>query len=182
MASFQPSDRIVEGLHNSGAGPTIRRGHTGVAAQPPGVATSAPHQASSLAKDAPSFGSSVQLPRLQLAKVPDLAPGMTEACERTPLATKLDQIQEEKEHFSQNDSVASPALEGRPSRDELQKASNKQRDADESEGVGIGLQNIRERLMTLYGGQAEVSNEHSELGGRAVRIVLPAAAHHEEAS
>ena len=56
------------------------------------------------------------------------------------------------------------------------------RDADESEGVGIGLQNIRERLMTLYGGQAEVSNEHSELGGRTVRIVLPAAAHHEEAS
>ena len=60
--------------------------------------------------------------------------------------------------------------------------AEQQRDADESEGVGIGLQNIRERLMTLYGGQAEVSNEHSELGGRTVRIVLPAAVHYEEAS
>ena len=60
--------------------------------------------------------------------------------------------------------------------------AEQQRDADESEGVGIGLQNIRERLMTLYAGQAKVSNEHSELGGRTVRIVLPASAHHEEAS
>ena len=56
------------------------------------------------------------------------------------------------------------------------------RDADETEGVGIGLQNIRERLMTLYGDQSEVSNEDSPLGGRRVRIVLPAVGHHERMS
>lgn len=54
-----------------------------------------------------------------------------------------------------------------------------QKAADETEGVGIGLQNIRERLMTLYGDQFEVSNEHSPLGGRRVRIALPASGHHE---
>ena len=54
-----------------------------------------------------------------------------------------------------------------------------QKDADETGGVGIGLQNTRERLMTLYGDQFEVSNEHSPLGGRRVRIALPASSHHE---
>lgn len=54
-----------------------------------------------------------------------------------------------------------------------------QRDTDEAEGVGIGLQNIRERLVTLYGDESEVSNEDSPLGGRRVRIVLPAVDHHE---
>lgn len=128
-------------LHSNGAGPGLRRGRTGVTAQPSGAAPSAPHQASPPTK-APrgfgsySFASSAQLPRLQLAKVPDQAPGMTEACERTPLTTKLDKIQEEKEHFSQNDSAPSPTLEGRPGRDKQPKASSKPRDAGGSGSSG----------------------------------------------
>ena len=49
-------------------------------------------------------------------------------------------------------------------------------------GVGIGLQNTRERLMTLYGEQFAVSNEHSPLGGMRVCISIPATGQFEMVS
>lgn len=58
-------------------------------------------------------------------------------------------------------------------------------DADvpgEESGVGIGLQNTRERLMTLYGEQFAVSNERSPLGGMRVCISIPATGQFEMAS
>ena len=52
----------------------------------------------------------------------------------------------------------------------------------EESGVGIGLQNTRERLMTLYGEQFAVSNERSPLGGMRVCISIPATGQFEMAS
>jgi LytS/YehU family sensor histidine kinase len=53
---------------------------------------------------------------------------------------------------------------------------------DDLSGVGIGLQNMNERLMTLYGSQFSVTHEESALGGRSVRISLPATGQFEMAS
>ena len=52
----------------------------------------------------------------------------------------------------------------------------------EESGVGIGFQNTRERLMTLYGEQFAVSNEQSPLGGMRVCISIPSAGQFEMAS
>lgn len=46
-------------------------------------------------------------------------------------------------------------------------------DAIGTAGMGIGLQNIRERLSTLYGSQFAVEQESSPLGGYRVKITLP---------
>ena len=53
---------------------------------------------------------------------------------------------------------------------------------DDLSGVGIGLQNMNERLMTLYGEQFSVKHEPSALGGRSVAISLPATGQFEMAS
>ena len=53
---------------------------------------------------------------------------------------------------------------------------------DDLSGVGIGLQNMNERLMTLYGEQFSVKHEPSALGGRSVSISLPATGQFEMAS
>ena len=64
-----------------------------------------------------------------------------------------------------------------PSQDKSQDMTS-----EDVSGVGIGLQNIRERLATLYGEQCSVSHELSPLGGRRVTIGIPASEQYELAS
>jgi two-component system LytT family sensor kinase len=54
--------------------------------------------------------------------------------------------------------------------------------SEDVSGVGIGLQNIRDRLATLYGEHCSVTHEPSPLGGRRVSIAIPAAEQYELAS
>ena len=42
-----------------------------------------------------------------------------------------------------------------------------------SNGVGVGLRNVRDRLNTIYSGQARVSIENRPAGGSSVTIILP---------
>ena len=59
---------------------------------------------------------------------------------------------------------------------------NQDMTSEDVSGVGIGLQNIRDRLATLYGEQCSVTHEPSPLGGRRVSIAIPAAEQYELAS
>ncbi len=59
---------------------------------------------------------------------------------------------------------------------------NQDMTSEDVSGVGIGLQNIRDRLATLYGEQCSVTHESSPLGGRRVSIAIPAAEQYELAS
>ena len=59
---------------------------------------------------------------------------------------------------------------------------NQDMTAEDVAGVGIGLQNIRDRLATLYGEHCSVTHEPSPLGGRRVSIAIPAAEQYELAS
>ena len=53
---------------------------------------------------------------------------------------------------------------------------------EETQGVGIGLQNMRDRLATLYGEQFTLRHASSPLGGRRVSVTLPFAESIELAS
>ena len=59
---------------------------------------------------------------------------------------------------------------------------NQDMTSEDVSGVGIGLQNIRDRLATLYGEYCSVTHEPSPLGGRRVSIAIPAAEQYELAS
>jgi two-component system LytT family sensor kinase len=42
-----------------------------------------------------------------------------------------------------------------------------------SEGMGIGMRNVRERMQVLYGGEADVEVESRPGRGTRIRLVLP---------
>ena len=60
--------------------------------------------------------------------------------------------------------------------DELQKTVSAPPENEDASGTGIGLQNIRERLTTLYGAMFSVEKGSSPLGGFRARISIPATA------
>ena len=49
-------------------------------------------------------------------------------------------------------------------------------ESEDASGTGIGLQNIRERLSTLYGAMFSVEEGDSPLGGFRVKISIPVTA------
>jgi len=66
--------------------------------------------------------------------------------------------------------------------DDLSEEKSQNMTSEDVSGVGIGLQNIRDRLATLYGERCSVTHEPSPLGGRRVSIAIPAAEQYELAS
>ena len=66
--------------------------------------------------------------------------------------------------------------------DDLSEEKSQNMTSEDVSGVGIGLQNIRDRLATLYGERCSVIHEPSPLGGRRVSIAIPAAEQYELAS
>ena len=58
-------------------------------------------------------------------------------------------------------------------RDDPQKTVSEPPESEDASGTGIGLQNIRERLSTLYGAMFSVEKGISPLGGFRVRISIP---------
>jgi len=59
--------------------------------------------------------------------------------------------------------------------DDPQKTVSAPPESEDASGTGIGLQNIRERLTTLYGAMFSVEKGSSPLGGFRVRISIPVA-------
>ena len=57
--------------------------------------------------------------------------------------------------------------------DDPQKTVSAPPESEDASGTGIGLQNIRERLSTLYGAMFSVEKGSSPLGGFRVRISIP---------
>lgn len=57
--------------------------------------------------------------------------------------------------------------------DDPQKTVSAPPESEDASGTGIGLQNIRERLTTLYGAMFSVEKGSSPLGGFRVRISIP---------
>jgi sensor histidine kinase YesM len=60
--------------------------------------------------------------------------------------------------------------------DDPQKTVSAPPENEDASGTGIGLQNIRERLTTLYGAMFSVEKGSSPLGGFRVRISIPVTA------